>query len=573
MIAAIYARKSTKQQGAEASHARRSAKPHGGDADALSVPRQIENARTFATAKGWRVDEAHIYSDDAISGAETRKLVNRQQLLDAALNGAGPPFQVLLMRDASRFSRRDGDEAFGELKRLAQAGVEIWFYQDGTRFSFGTFSDNVVGFVRAEMNAEYRRQVAKWTKEAMVRKAQQGYVCGGKVFGYDNVRVNGHVERRINDAHAVVIRRIFAMSLDGAGYSRIAKELNADGAVAPTPRKGTPVGWSPSSVREVLHRPLYRGEVIYNQTRRRDPDGTTTWASRPESEWLRVQRPELCIIPKDTWTTTHARLRSLRTHVAQVGVQNTKAVRRHRRDIESKYVLSGFARCAECGGSVGVLDRLRYGCIAFHKRGAAVCDNNLTKPIAELDAAVVRRMRELLAPAVVTALVNELVQEFATPTHARDLTRYRRELATVDRKIHHLTDAVAAGGQLPPLLAALKAQQTRREELAALIATSEAVVDATRLNRAGIERAVRGTLDDRQVPFADDADVNETRQALREMLVGPLTLTPVGRTYRFEGELVVGSLLLGSNELQPLWRARQDSNLRPSAPEADALSS
>src|SRR5262245_39148614 len=138
MVAAIYARKSSEQVGA--------------DADAKSITRQIENARAFALAKGWRVSEAHVYADDAISGAETHKLVNRQRLLAAI--AAGPPFQVLVVRDASRFSRRDGDEAFGELKRIAQAGVELWFYQDGTRFTFGTFSDNVVGFVKAEMNAE-----------------------------------------------------------------------------------------------------------------------------------------------------------------------------------------------------------------------------------------------------------------------------------------------------------------------------------------------------------------------------------------------------------------------------------
>ena len=57
MIAAIYARKSTEQTGA--------------DADAKSVARQIDNARAFAASKGWTVADAHIYADDAISGAET----------------------------------------------------------------------------------------------------------------------------------------------------------------------------------------------------------------------------------------------------------------------------------------------------------------------------------------------------------------------------------------------------------------------------------------------------------------------------------------------------------------------
>ena len=216
-----------------------------------------------------------------------RKLVNRQRLLGAVDHGA--PFQILIMRDASRFSRRDGDEAFGELKRLAQRGIEIWFYQDGTRFSFGSFGENVVGFVRAEMNAEFRRQIGKWTTEAMVRKAKAGHVTGGKVFGYDNVKVDGHTERRINESHAEVIRRIFALCASGTGYTRIAKLLNAERAPAPRPQQARPAGWSPSTVNEVLHRSLYRGEVVWNKTKKRDAAGRTAPTARPEAEWMRFE--------------------------------------------------------------------------------------------------------------------------------------------------------------------------------------------------------------------------------------------------------------------------------------------
>jgi DNA invertase Pin-like site-specific DNA recombinase len=159
----------------------------------LSWPSMWRKEGTFsgARAKGWRVTSEHTYSDDAISGAETRKLVNRQRLLDAIASGT-PPFPVLIMRDASSFSRRDGEEAFAELKRIAQAGIEIWFYEDGSRFTFGSFGANVVRFVRAEMNAEYRRQIARFTKEAMVRKAHAGHVTGGSVFGYLRALCRGH---------------------------------------------------------------------------------------------------------------------------------------------------------------------------------------------------------------------------------------------------------------------------------------------------------------------------------------------------------------------------------------------
>ena len=284
MIAAIYARKSTEQ--------------HGGDADAKSVANQIANARAFAQAKGWTVAEPHVYCDDAVSGAEIRKLVNRQRLLDV-LADPGRGFDVLIMRDASRFSRRDGDEAFSELKAIAKTGVAVWFYQDAAPFQYGDFASNITGIVRAEFNAEYRRQISRWTREAMVRKCTAGYVTGGRVFGYDNVRVNGHVERRINESQAAVVSRMFDLSASGMGYSRIARLLNDEHALAPRPQRSRPAGWSPSSVYEVLHRPLYRGEVVWNKTKKRDAGGKTAPAARPESEWLRLDRPDLRIVSDD----------------------------------------------------------------------------------------------------------------------------------------------------------------------------------------------------------------------------------------------------------------------------------
>lgn len=49
MTAAIYARKSTEQNGV--------------DADARSVARQIEHARAYAARKGWAVADDHVYVD------------------------------------------------------------------------------------------------------------------------------------------------------------------------------------------------------------------------------------------------------------------------------------------------------------------------------------------------------------------------------------------------------------------------------------------------------------------------------------------------------------------------------
>ena len=315
MTAAIYARKSTEQNGA--------------DADAKSVARQIENARAFAASKGWQVSEEHVFADDAVSGAEVRKLVNRQRLLDVIR--AGGPFQVLILRDASRFSRRDGDEAFAELKAIARAGVEVWFYQDGQRFTYGTLADNVVGFVRAEMNAEFRRQIAKWTREAMERKARAGHVTGGRVFGYDNVRVDGHTERRINEGEAAVIKRIYEQYAAGRGLPTIAHALNSDAAPCPRAQQGRRHGWCASSVRAILRRPLYRGEIVWGRARKRDTVGQVAPTRQPSGGWLRRAAPELRVYPP-SWrpsltrgSTASAPVRSACTTVSCAGGRRAKA--------------------------------------------------------------------------------------------------------------------------------------------------------------------------------------------------------------------------------------------------------
>lgn len=68
-------------------YARKSNDEPGKDVDAKSVTRQIDRTKQYAAQKGWRFDDAHIYSDDGISGAEFKK---RPGLTKAPRRSAGP---------------------------------------------------------------------------------------------------------------------------------------------------------------------------------------------------------------------------------------------------------------------------------------------------------------------------------------------------------------------------------------------------------------------------------------------------------------------------------------------------
>jgi site-specific DNA recombinase len=147
------------------------------------------------------------------------------------------------------------------------------------------------------------------------------------------------------------VRRIFEMCAAGNGYTRIAKTLNAEGAPNPRPQQGRPAGWAHNSVYEVLHRPLYRGEMIWNRTQKRDKWGQKRPSARPEADWLRRRVPELQIVSDDGWKAAHDRLTAINARLKAFGGG------RRRRDSDSNYLLPGFARCSVCGGGMGVVTR------------------------------------------------------------------------------------------------------------------------------------------------------------------------------------------------------------------------
>jgi DNA invertase Pin-like site-specific DNA recombinase len=529
MIAAIYARKSTDQSGVAD--------------EAKSVTRQIAHAREYAARKGWMVDDGCLFVDDGISGAEFANRPGFVRLMNALK--PRPAFQILIMSEESRLGREAIETAYA-LKQIITAGVRVFFYLEDRERTLDSPTDKIMMSLTAFADELEREKARQRVTDTMVQKARAGYVTGGRVFGYENLEVLGpdgrrsHVDRRILPTKAAIVTRIFEMCAAGTGYTRIAKSLNAERAPSPRPQQARPAGWAPSSVREILHRELYRGVIIWNKTRKRDRWGQHRQTDRPESEWMRRQAPELRIVPDVLWNAVQSRITGIRDHLA--AVSNGRAGVRHR-DIESKYLLPGFARCASCGGTFCIMTRKYgtrraafYGCLAHYKRGATVCANGLTLPMERIDEAVLSTLAgDVLKPAIVDAVIAGVLTALEPAAVSRQ--------ATIDREIARLTEAVAtATTPVSTLLKALQARQQRRDTLAATIGAD--APDVTRIDRRAIVAAAREKLTawrsllTRQVP--------DGRELLRQVLVGPLRFTPDGKRYRFEGRAALGQLLTGA---------------------------
>src|SRR2546428_2006106 len=224
-----------------------------------SVERQAAEGRAAGEGQGW----THVasYRDDAISGALGVEHRSGLHALLEAAERTPRPFDVVVMAADDRLMRNQWELA-SVLARLYKARVKLFYYQE-RRFAnledaVGRFMEQVRGFG----SEFYRESVTRHMVDALKRKARAGHVHGGRTFGYDNVRRDGHVELVINPGEASVVVRIFTLYSEGAGLRTIAKELNAERLPAPRPSKGGPAGWSSVTVRDIIKRRLFIGELI-----------------------------------------------------------------------------------------------------------------------------------------------------------------------------------------------------------------------------------------------------------------------------------------------------------------------
>jgi len=113
--------------------------------------------------------------------------------------------------------------------------------------------------------------------------------------------------------------------------------------------QGRRISWSPSSVRSLLFRRLYLGEVIYNKTKKRNPWGIQQQRKRPEREWIKIPMPQLQIVSDAEWKAAHNRLDATRSSY----LRGTKGELwgRPASTLDSTYLLTGLVKCGLCGGS------------------------------------------------------------------------------------------------------------------------------------------------------------------------------------------------------------------------------
>jgi site-specific DNA recombinase len=516
--AAIYARKSTEQNGVAD--------------DAKSVTRQIEGARAFAAARGWRVDDEHVYVDDGISGAEFKRRPGFQRLL--ARLEPRPPFQVLVVAEQKAIGREAVETSF-TIKRLALAGVEVFEYVHGTSLTPKNAMEKVVGALRGFGDETHREQTSERGHEALLRLARAGHVTGGRVFGYTNqdvfngVDVHGrplrsHVERVINPTEADVVRRIYQMYDEGYGLKRIAKLLTQEGAAAPKPfvrRDATKVGpvsgWAPSTIRAVLTRELYRGVVVWNRSRKRPIAwGQVNQQPRPEGEWLRVEAEHLRLVDEALWKRVESRRQETEGRAARFASGRLSG---RPPKTPTPNLLAGLATCGLCGGSLvvetsGRKDGRVPQFVCYRRRHNGTCANNLRVSVAEMNEAVLYALEEhALTPEAIERVIHLTERDEL----AERLTALTAEGKQVEKRIARLVAAIEAAGDIASLAAKLRELEARR-----------VAIDREAADLRPIPRLPQQVIEDRLAEWRRllRSSTTQARTVIQRIVKGRIIFTP-----------------------------------------------
>ena len=524
MQAAIYARRSTEEH------------------QEASLDVQVSEATRYINEKGWSLDPSHVYIDDAVSRAEFKKRPGLIALLNTVEAGL---IDVVVTRDESRLG---GDMTRTGLliSDIIDGGARLFYYYSNEEVSLDTAVDKFMVAARNFASELEREKISQRTHEHLLSKARRGLNVGGRCYGYDNVEITDdqgrrvRVEYAINDHQADVIREIFRRYVDGAGLRTIAKALNERGEPSPRAGKRGTGSWSPGVIREMLRRDRYRGVASYNKIEKTYRGGTKVRVPRPQEEWIEIPVPHLQIVDEELWASVAGRF--------DKRARNRPATSRRGRP--PKYLLSGFSRCAECGGPLKVSNGRQgskaikvYGCAYHRDRGNSVCSNTLRRPVETINEAVTSWVRRhvLTEETIVEALkeVRRRLRDRQTPG-ASEIPDLESETRDLKRQIDGMTEALAAAAENP--VAVVKAITEREERLGRATARLETLRKAPSVLDKEVrrmEKEARRRLDDLKNLL--ERNPAEARKVMETVLDGPLTFTPIrtqeGPRYEIRGPL------------------------------------
>ena len=300
----------------------------------------IQNQKKLLTkaAKDMGYTNLVTFVDDGVSGV-TMNRPGFNAMMDELEKGHAA---AVFVKDMSRLGRN-----YIEVGRL----MEEFFPEHDIRLvavsdGIDTFDgDNELAPIKNLFNEWYARDISKKRRISNKIKGNSGEPMGPPPYGYMKDPDNPKHWVVDNEA-AAIVKRIFAMSMDGYGIEQIAARLEADGVLTPRAywiSKGvrrpvsnenpSPTKWCKTTISKILALQEYCGDIVNFKTYSRSYKLKKRIENDPEN-WVIFKDVHTPIVERAIWERVQ---------------EKRGKVRKRKQKDGTPCMFSGLLVCADCG--------------------------------------------------------------------------------------------------------------------------------------------------------------------------------------------------------------------------------
>ena len=396
-----------------------------------SISNQKAMLEEFAARQGF-TNIVH-FTDDGISGT----CFDRPGFLAMMKEVEAGNVEYLCIKDMSRMGR-DYLKVGQIMEILRQRGVRLIAINDGVDSARG--DDDFTPF-RNIMNEYYARDTSRKIRSTFQSKGKSGkHLTGTVIYGYlwNEARDQWLVDPEAAD----VVKRIFAMTIEGYGPYQIASKLKEEKVLIPSAylaqhSEGVNknktfkdvYGWGSSTICNILEKREYLGHTINFKTRKHFKDKKSHYV--PEDEWTIFENTHEPIIDQQTFDL----------------VQKIRGnVRRYPDGWGEAAPLTGLLYCADCGGKMYVhrtnnSKRIsQYTCSQYSKVPVGKLCTTQHRINEDVVLSLVSEMLKAIAEYAKhdRAEFVRVVQEAQSSQQTAEVRKQRTRLATAKQRVSEL---------------------------------------------------------------------------------------------------------------------------------------
>lgn len=320
---------------------------------------QLKAIRDYARKNDMILPDEFVFIDEGISGRKAEKRPEFMKMIGTA-KIKPQQFDVILLWKFSRFARNREDSIVYKSMLRKQCGIDVISVSE--QLGEDKTSILIEALIEA-MDEYYSINLAEEVRRGMTEKAQRGEVVSTPPFGYD-VKNNIFVP---NPETAPIVQMIFEKYINGQGFLEIAKDLNAIGIRTKYGNK-----WENRGVEYVLRNIVYTGKLTWtpvkNKTRNYNNDDAIITQGKHEP-----------IIEQEMFDK-----------VQKMILEKKKLFPKHSRQSSNEFMLKGFLKCSNCGGSLVYSVKDRVQCNKYSK---GTCEVSHSASLSKLNASVISALK------------------------------------------------------------------------------------------------------------------------------------------------------------------------------------